>query len=534
MPESISVPPTHLTLWEPLRNRRFRALWLASILSNAGSWAYTVAAQWQMTSLSTSPLMVSLIQVAGNLPLFLFLLPAGALSDLVDRRQMLMLAQAMLILTPLLLGITMWAGYAPPWILILATFVIGTASAFSAPVWQTLVPEMVAPEQLVSAVALNSVSINTSRSVGPAIGGAVVAAFGAAAGFFLSAVASVSGFYVAYRQPKAGSSGFTSAERVVDAMIGGLRFIHYSPRLRAILIREATFVFFAGALWALLPAMARVELGMGVAGYGMLMGCFGVGALCSAVVIPRLQGILTGNQLAIPSTIFFSVACVVPALADQATVVFTALFLGGAGWTAMLVIFNTGMQTQAPKWVRGRAVAEQGLVLFGMLTLGAAVWGQLAEHAGLKTTFLVAGLGLLVTLVLHCRYALTIGEGDNFDEAPAANWDHRQIEISPDDGPILVMLSYRINTNEISNYLTAMRLLRDVRHRTGASRWDLARDLTDPRCYTESYVMSSWADHELQLGRMTQMDRKVWETARGFDERREPAVFHGLLEHTLE
>lgn len=534
MPESLSAPPTYLALWEPLRNRRFRSLWLASILSNAGSWAYTIAAQWQMTSLSTSPLMVSLIQVAGNLPLFLFLLPAGALSDLVDRRQMLVLAQAMLILSPLLLGITMWAGYAPPWILILATFVIGTASAFSAPVWQTLVPEMVAPEQLVSAVALNSVSINTSRSVGPAIGGAAVAAFGAAAGFFLSAVASVSGFYVACRQPKAGSSGFASAERVVDAMIGGLRFIHYSPRLRAILIREATFVFFAGALWALLPAMARVELGMGVAGYGMLMGCFGVGALCSAIVIPRLQGFLTGNQLAIPSTIFFSVACVVPALVDQATLVFAALFLGGAGWTAMLVIFNTGMQTQAPKWVRGRAVSEQGLVLFGMLALGAAVWGQLAEHAGLKTTFLAAGLGLLVTLVLHCRYALTIGEGDNFDEAPAANWDHRQIEISPDDGPILVTLSYRINTNETSNFLTAMRLLRDLRHRTGASRWDLARDLTDPRCYTESYVMSSWADHELQLGRMTQTDRKVWETARGFDERREPAVFHGLLEHTLE
>jgi MFS family permease len=478
--------------------------------------------------------MLSLIQVAANLPLFLFLLPAGALCDLVDRRQMLVLAQAMLILAPLLLGISMWIGYAPPWILILVTFVIGTASAFSAPVWQTLVPEMVAREQLVSAVALNSVSINASRSVGPAIGGAVVAAFGAAAGFFLSAAASVSGFYVAWRQPQVGSSGFTSTERVVDAMIGGLRFIRYSPRLRAILIREASFVFFASVLWALLPAMARVELGMGAAGYGVLMGCFGVGALCSAIGIPRLQQFLSGNQLAIPSTIFFSVACVAPALVGQATLVFTALFLGGVGWTAMLVIFNTGLQTQAPKWVRGRAVSAQGLVLFGMLTFGAAVWGQLAEHAGLKATFLVAGLGLLVTLVLHCRYALTIGDGDNSDEAPTANLDHRHIEIGPDDGPILIMVSYRIDTNETSDFLTAMRLLRDVRHRTGASRWDLARDVTDPHCYTESFVVVSWADHDLQLVRMTQTDRKVWETARGYDERRRPTVFHGLLEHKLE
>jgi MFS family permease len=364
--------------------------------------------------------MVSLIQVATNLPLFFFLLPAGALCDLVDRRRMLVVAQGVLMSTPLLLGIAAWAGYSPPWMLIFVTFAIGTAAAFSAPVWQILAPEMVPREQLASAVALNSVAINASRSVGPAIAGVMVAALGAPAGFYLSAVACVGAFYVAYRQPRAERNGSLSVERVIDAIIGGLRFIRYSSPLQAILIREATFVVFASAIWALLPVMATTEFALGAAGYGMLMGCFGVGALLSAIIVPRLQQFRTGNQLAIPATILFCIACVLPALVEQEMVVFAALFLGGAGWTAMLVIFNTGMQTQAPSWVRGRVVSVQGLVLFGTLALGAAFWGYLAQHVGLEATSLAAGAGVLGTLVLHNRYALTIGENEDFEEAPAA------------------------------------------------------------------------------------------------------------------
>lgn len=391
-------------------------MWLSSIISNSGLWAYTVAAQWQVTSLSASPSVVSMVQVASSLPQFLFLFPAGALVDLVDRRRTLIAAQGTIVLFPLLLAMAAWAGYTQIWLLLLVTFVIGTATAFSAPVWQIMVSEVVPPEQLNSAVALNSVSINVARSVGPAIGGAVVTAFGAASGWFLSSLGGLGVLFVACRQPIGVSRGFATVQTVIDAVMEGLQFIRNSPRVRAILIREATFVFFASALWALLPVIAMLELGMRAKGYGMLMGCLGMGALSSALVTPWLQRFFTGNQLAIPSTILYSVACVVPALADQAINWFVALFVGGAGWTSMLILFNTGLQTQAPAWVRGRAVSAQGLVLFGLMALGSVFWGHLAEYVGLKATFLAAGLGMLITLVLHCRYALTTGGKGEFDE----------------------------------------------------------------------------------------------------------------------
>ena len=401
-----------LAVWQPLRQLNFRELWAASIISNSGSWIYTVTAQWQVTSMSASPSAVSMILVAANLPQFLFLLPAGVLSDFIDRRRLLIASQAALVSLPLLLGMAIWAGHGQIWVLIAATFLIGIAAAFSDTARQAVVPDIVPQEQLVSAVALNSFSINVSRSVGPAIGGVLLTSFGAVAGCLASAASALVACLAAFRLRVGKSADSVSASQFAEATGAGLQFVRDTPQARAILIRETTFVFFASALWALLPALVKHELGMGATGYGKLMACLGLGALASAFLVPLLQRKFSGNELAVPATLFVSCSCILPAIFDHRLVLLTTLFLGGMGWAAMLVIFNTAMQILAPAWVRGRVLSAQAMVLFGTLAAGSAVWGFLADGVGLRATFLICGFGLLATLVLHCRYALTVSAGD--------------------------------------------------------------------------------------------------------------------------
>jgi MFS family permease len=401
-----------LAVWQPLRQLSFRELWIGSIVSNSGSWIYTVTVQWQAASMSTSPLSVSMIAVAANLPLFIFLLPAGVLSDFIDRRLLLVVSQAALVTLPLLLGTAIWAGHGQVWLLVVVTFLIGIASAFGDTARQAVVPDIVPQEQLVSAVALNSFSINVSRSIGPAIGGALLTSFGVVAGCLASAVSGLVAGLAALRLHVGKSADSVSTRQFVESMGAGLQFVRHTLQARAILIRESTFVFFASVLWALLPALVKHELGMGAAGYGRLMACLGLGALASAFLVPLLQGRYSGNQLAVPATIFVSGSCILPAIFDQRLVLLTTLFFGGMGWAAMLVVFNTAMQMLAPAWLRGRVLSAQAMVLFGTLAAGSAVWGFLADSVGLNATFLISGFGLLATLVLHCRYALTIRADD--------------------------------------------------------------------------------------------------------------------------
>ena len=353
-----------------------------------------------------------MIAVAANLPLFIFLLPAGVLSDFIDRRLLMVISQAVLVTLPLLLGAAIWAGHGNVWLLIVVTFLIGIASAFGETARQAVVPDIVPQEQLVSAVALNSFSINVSRSIGPAIGGALLTSLGVVAACLVSAASGLVAGLAALRLQVGKSADSVSARQFVESMGAGLQFVRETPQARAILIREATFVFFASVVWALLPALVKHELGMGAAGYGRLMACLGLGALASAFLVPLLQGRYSGNQLGVPATIFVSGSCILPAIFDQRLVLLTTLFFGGMGWAAMLVVFNTTMQMLAPAWLRGRVLSAQAMGLFGMLAAGSAVWGFLADSAGLHATFLISGFGLLATLVLHCRYALTISAND--------------------------------------------------------------------------------------------------------------------------
>ena len=277
--------------WAPFRRPMFRALWIASLASNLGSWVQNVGAAWLMTSLAPDPLVVSLVQVASSLPFFLLAIPAGALADVVDRRRLSLFALGGLTAVTALLSALSLANLAGPAALLALTFAIGVGSALLGPALAAIIPDLVPRDEIQSAVSLNGISMNVARAAGPAIGGLVAAAAGAGATFALNAASFLGVWVVLQRWRPAPLERRLPPEELFGAMRAGIRYVRHSPSLRTVLTRTGTFVLPASAVWALLPLYARGELGLGAAGYGILLGFFGAGAViagssfrCCAVV----------------------------------------------------------------------------------------------------------------------------------------------------------------------------------------------------------------------------------------------------------
>ena len=293
--------------WVPLRRALFRALWIAAVASNVGTWIQDVSATWLMTSLASSPLMVALVQTASTLPIFLLALPAGALADIVDRRRLLLVTQSWMLLAAAALGVLTIAGATTPWGLLVLTFILGLGAAMNAPAWQAIIPELVPHVELPAAVALNSVGFNLARAVGPALGGLVVGAIGSGAAFLLNAASFLCVVGVLYGWRRAPRTSVLPAERVLGAIRAGVRYVRYAPALRAVFVRVAAVVVSASALWALLPVIARRELGLSSAGYGLLLGCFGAGAVAGATLLPAARRSLGVGRMIVTATVVLAV-----------------------------------------------------------------------------------------------------------------------------------------------------------------------------------------------------------------------------------
>ena len=275
--------------WSPLRRSVFRAIWLASVASNAGTWMQSVGAAWLMTSLTASPLLVALMQTATSLPILLVGLPAGTLADIVDRRKLLLATETWMLLAALTLGVLTLADLTSVWTLLLFTFLLGLGAALDAPAWQAVMPELVEREELPQAVALHATGFNVSRAIGPAIGGLVVAAAGPAAVFLLNAVSFLGVLVVLFRWRRPRVTSDAPPEDMLGATAAGLRYVRHAPALQAVLVRMAVFILGASALWALLPLVVRQELGLGASGYGIVLGSLGFGAVGCALLLPRLR-----------------------------------------------------------------------------------------------------------------------------------------------------------------------------------------------------------------------------------------------------
>jgi MFS family permease len=524
----VAVAEAQASAWAPLRRPLFRAIWMASLASNVGTWMQNVGAAWLMTSLAPTPLFVSLVQAASNFPFFLLALPAGALADVVDRRRLMLAAQAWLFGSAALLGALTLSGVAGPGTLLACTFAIGVGGAFTAPAFAAIVPELVTPDEIEAAVSLNGISMNLARAVGPALGGLVVGWTSAGATFALNAVSFLAVIAAIARWRRPPREGRLPPEDLLGAIRAGLRYVRHHRELQTIMVRTGSFVLPASAVWALLPLYARHELGLGPGGYGVLLGCFGVGAVAAGLLLPSARQALGIDHLATSSALLFAASNAAlgpaPRLAPAAAlgVAGAALFLAGACWLALLSTLNAAAQVAIPSWVRARAMAVYMLVVFGALALGSALFGALAAAVGVPRSFEIAGAAIaLFRLVTWARH---LADGPRPDFTPAPRWPDPEILAAVDAGrgPVLVTIEYQIDPNDAEPFAHAMVALSEVRLRDGAIRWGLWADAAQPSRYLESFVVESWAEHLRQHGRATAADRLLQARATAYHRGAEP------------
>jgi MFS family permease len=508
-----SSPPSP---WSPLRNRLFRAVWIATLVSNVGTWMNDVAAGWLMTTLAPSPAIVALVSAAGTLPVMLLAFPAGAIADIVDRRKLLMAVNVYFMLVIGALAVLTALGMMTPFLLLGFTFAVGVGTALTAPAWAAIVPELVSADELPSAVALNSIGINISRAIGPAIAGVLVAAVGPWLVFALDALSCVGIIAVLAswrREPRKTS---LPAERFVSAIRVGLRFITHTRALQRVLIRGAAFFVFASATWSLFPLVVRTELGRGPETYGLLLTCIGVGAVAGAMLLPRVRDKLPRSGMVAAASALYALAALVLAHVHNLGLLMLAMLATGVAWIAILAALQVSAQLTLPDWVRARGLAAFVVVFSGGMALGAVLWGQVAARIGISAALTTAALGMLLAIALTWRFRLVDGHAPDF--TPSLDWPAPLAAETPhpDQGPVLVTIEYRVDPAHRAEFVAAMRELREMRRRNGAFFWELFHDSAQPARFLESFMDESWTEHLRQHERASVADREIQRRANRF------------------
>jgi MFS family permease len=467
------------------------------------------------------------VQVANSLPLFLFALPAGALADMLDKRRLILVLEILSTLFSALFALLVMLHAVGPTLLLLFIFVIGTLAALETPAWQAIVPQLVPETALSSAVAINSVGVNISRVLGPAVTGVIIAGFGIAAPFWVDAVsnAGVIGVIFRWRPPARATQHTLPAESLGSAIRTGVRYARFNGPLRATLVRAVGFFLFASTYWALLPLVAREQLHGGPTLYGVLLAAIGAGAVSGALFLPRLQARIGADGLVMLGEAGTAVALVLFGLAHQPWIAVLACLLAGLSWIAVLAILNVSAQTVLPDWVRGRGLAVYVTVFFGTMTLGSALWGVLAEHLGLATAHYLAGGGALIALWVTRRWKLR--SGPVVDLRPSMHWPPPVLAdgMDKDAGPVLVTVEYHVAPEHREAFLAALVPLAAQRQRDGAYDWNVFEDTTHPERMIETFISDSWLDHLRQHRRVTQADRAIEEQAQRLA-REPPRITH--------
>lgn len=502
--------------WSPLRNRLFRAVWIATLVSNIGTWMNDVGSGWLMTSLASSPAIVALVSAASTLPIMLLALPAGAIADIFDRRRLLMGVQVYYTCVIGALAVLTLFELVTPWMLLGFSFAVGAGAALALPAFAAITPQLVGPGELPAAVALNSIGINISRAIGPAIGGLVVAAAGPWLVFALDAISSIGVLIVLLRWRSVPRQSALPAERFLGAIRVGLRFIAHTRPLQSVLIRGAGFFIFASATWALFPLVVRQELRRGPEVYGLLLTCIGVGAVSGAILLPRLRDKATRSVLVAGASMLYALAAVMLAHVHNLALLIVAMLATGVAWIAILASLQVSVQLALPDWVRARGLAAFAMVFTGSMALGAIGWGQVAAHVGIPAALTAAALGMLVAIALTWHIHLREGKAPDF--TPSGDWAAPVLAEEPgaDSGPVLVTIEYRVDPAQRAEFVAAMNELREMRRRNGAFAWSLFHDAADPARYLESFMDESWTEHLRQHERVSIADRDIQRRANRF------------------
>ena len=498
----------------PLRHRTYAAVWVANICSNIGNQVQAVGAAWFMVSISASPQMVALVQTATALPAMLLALVAGALADTYDRRFIMLGAQAWMMIAAIVTAGLAFSGSLTPVILLVLTFAMGIGAAFNLFAWHSSVGEMVPRESLPGAIALNSAGFNVARSVGPAVGGAIVAAGGAALAFAANAISYAGLLLVLSRWRPERPPRLLPREQLLPAIAAGIRYAVMSPAIGAVLLRASGFGFSACALLALLPLIVSESLHGGALLFGLMLGGFGLGAIASTLLGVGFRRRHSHETVVRVSISLLAGATLVMALSPFLALCAVAIVVGGAGWALSLSTFNTTVQVAAPRWVVARSLALYQMANSAGMAVGAYVWGTLAGHYNLQVSLLVASGMLFLTAAAGLVQGLRPGGLNDTDPAGDFRAPPTAVAVKGGSGPVVVFVKYQVPRENIRRFKSLMAQRRRIRLRDGARQWSLLRDLDRDELWVEQYAVPTWTEYLRFKNRRTKVDASIGEAIR--------------------
>ncbi len=515
---------------QPLQLPTFRNIWIANFASSFGGLIQGVGAAWMMTALTNSVDLVALVQASTSLPIMLFSLLGGAIADNYPRRRVMLFAQIFMFVVSALLTLTAFMGLITPWLLLSFTFLIGCGAALNNPSWQASVGDLVPRSSVGSAVALNSIGFNLSRSLGPAIGGIIVAAAGAAAAFAVNMISYVGLIAVLLGWKPAPPPKGLPREAVGAAMFAGIRYVALSPNLGKVLLRSFIFGFSAISVMALLPVVANQIEGAGPLLYGLLLGTFGIGAVGGALLTGRLNERFKSETIVRIAFIGFALCATVTAISPSPWLTAIALALGGACWVLALTLFNVTVQLSRPRWVVGRSLSLYQTATFAGMAAGSWVWGVAGEQYGVSTALLASAVVMIVGAAVG--FVLAIPPRVMLDLDPADRWKEPDINvpIEPRSGPIVISIEYRIRPQDVREFLTVMADRKRIRIRDGAREWTLRRDLAETDLWVESYKSPTWTEYARHNQRLTHADEVIGDRLRALHQGPDRPVVHRLIE----
>lgn len=522
--QSIAAERAALSPLAPLRSPVFRMLWGIWVTANLCTWMHDVAAAWMMTSFTSTPLWVALVQTASTVPMFLLGLPSGALADILDRRRYFIVTQFWVAGVALVLcAVTVADAMTAPLLLAL-TFANGVGLAMRWPVFSAIVPELVPRAQLPAALGLNGIAMNASRIAGPLLAGGLIASAGTEYVFVLNAVLSViSGFAImSWRRKHAPSP--LGRERLISAMRVGLQFVGQSARLRAVLLRVFMFFFHSTALLALLPLVARGLHAGGAGVFTTLLASMGLGAITSVLLLPRLRRIIGGERLLLRGTLVLAVAMLGVTYAPHLSIAAPAMFIAGMVWIATVNSLSVSAQLALPDWVRARGMSIYQMAIMGASAAGAALWGQVATWSSVTTALTLAAFSGVIAI--RISQWLVVNKAEDEDLTPSRELKVPTPGFPPGQGHVVMTIEYRIDPERAPEFLELMRESRRSRLRQGAINWELLRDIADPGRFTERVVDESWTEHLRRFDRLTAADTALRRRKLKFHIAESPPVVH--------
>ena len=528
--EKKSPPRSTSSLGRPLRVALFRNLLLADFVSDIGTFMQSVGAAWLMVSLHAGPIYVALTQTASSLPYFLLALPAGSAGDILDRRKLVLATESWMAVIAFLICALTIGGFMTPWLLLIFTFALSAGDAFETPTWRAIFPEVLSKEDLASASALSGIEFNLARAVGPALAGVLIAAAGVAAAFVVNFFSFFGVLLVIARWKRPIRKPTAPPETFVGATYAAIRYVRNSPLILIVLLRTGAVMFFSSSLFALLPSVAH-SVNKSAIGYGLLLGCFGAGAIAGALVMQSARARWCTETIVSAGIVILGIVMVAISALHRLSTLGPVVFFGGAAWVLFISLISALVQNLSPDWVRARVLAIFVLVYQGTFALGTAAWGAVAERAGIGHAMLASGIGTIATVALARVARLPDSTAD------LSPWNHwrlpvvvQQDESNLIEGPVLVTVEYIVIPEHEAAFVEAINHYSRIRRRDGAYEWGIFRDTEIAGRYLEIFLVHTWAEHIRQHERQTQADQQLEQRLSTYTTG-EPKVRHLLYSH---